>query len=104
METLAYFVVGVLIANSLPHIFHGASGKTHPTPFARPPGVGLSPAWVNALWGLFNLFAAAALYHLGIDRLPGERIPIGVVSLGFALTVLALSWWFARAARKRGDA
>ena len=101
METLAYFFTGALIANSLPHLINGMSGHPHPTPFARPPGIGLSSPVTNALWALANLFGAAALYHLGIDRAPGERIPMGVVSAGFAVTAVSLAWWFGRAKRLR---
>ncbi|WP_298914793.1 hypothetical protein [uncultured Algimonas sp.] len=101
METVAFFVIGALIANSLPHIINGASGRRFPTPFARPPGRGPSSPIVNAAWGIANLYAAAALYHLGVevDRAAGERIPMGVVAAGFSATLIALAWWFGRADR-----
>ena len=52
---LAYFFGGAFLANSLPHLANGVSGHPFQSPFATPPGVGLSSAMVNVLWGLFNL-------------------------------------------------
>jgi hypothetical protein len=52
---VAYFLGGVFLANSLPHFGNGISGHAFQSPFASPPGVGLSSSTVNVLWGLFNL-------------------------------------------------
>jgi len=52
---IAYFFGGAFLVNSVPHFTNGVSGRSFPSPFASPPGQGLSPAWVNVLWGLFNL-------------------------------------------------
>lgn len=52
---IAYFFGGAFLVNSVPHFTNGVSGHSFPTPFASPPGQGLSPAWVNVLWGLLNL-------------------------------------------------
>ncbi len=41
--------------NTLPHLGNRISGNAFQSPFASPPGVGLSSAMVNVLWGLFNL-------------------------------------------------
>ncbi len=57
----AYFFGGAFLANSLPHIGNGISGRPFQTPFASPPGKGLSSSTVNVLWGLFNLLAAYLL-------------------------------------------
>jgi hypothetical protein len=48
---LAVFVGGVFLANGVPHFINGVSGRRFPSPFATPPGVGLSPAVVNVVWG-----------------------------------------------------
>ena len=58
---LAYFFGGAFLANSLPHIGNGISGRPFQSPFAKPPGKGLSSAKVNVLWGFFNLAAAYLL-------------------------------------------
>jgi hypothetical protein len=52
---VAYFFGGAFLANSLPHLGNGISGHAFQSPFASPPGVGLSSSMVNVLWGLFNL-------------------------------------------------
>jgi hypothetical protein len=52
---VAYFFGGMFLANALPHLGNGISGHAFQSPFARPPGEGLSSSTVNVLWGLFNL-------------------------------------------------
>jgi hypothetical protein len=52
---IAYFFGGVFLANGLPHLGNGISGHAFQSPFASPPGVGLSSSVVNVAWGLFNL-------------------------------------------------
>lgn len=61
---LFVFLGGAVLANCLPHLMNGVSGSPFQTPFASPPGKGLSSSTVNVLWGLFNLFLA---YILIID-------------------------------------
>jgi hypothetical protein len=58
---LAYFFGGAFLANSVPHFVSGISGHPFQSPFASPPGVGLSSATVNVLWGFFNLIIAYLL-------------------------------------------
>ena len=52
---LAYFFGGAFLANTLPHLGNGISGHAFQSPFATPPGVGLSSSTVNVVWGIFNL-------------------------------------------------
>src|ERR1019366_656341 len=52
---VAYFFGGAFFVNAIPHFTNGVSGRKFPTPFASPPGKGLSPAVVNVLWGSLNL-------------------------------------------------
>jgi len=52
---IAYFFGGAFFVNAIPHFINGVSGRRFPTPFASPPGQGLSPAVVNVLWGSLNL-------------------------------------------------
>jgi hypothetical protein len=58
---LAYIWGGAFLANALPHLGSGISGRPMQSPFASPPGVGLSSATVNVLWGFFNLVVAYLL-------------------------------------------
>ncbi len=60
-QYLAYFLGGAFLANSLPHIGNGISGRPFQSPFAKPPGKGLSSSTVNVLWGFFNLIVAYLL-------------------------------------------
>ncbi len=41
---VAYFFGGAFLANALPHLGNGISGHAFQSPFASPPGVGLSSA------------------------------------------------------------
>jgi hypothetical protein len=70
-DYLLDFFGGAFLCNSVPHLARGLCGSAFPTPFASPPGRGLSPPWLNVLWGAFNLLAAYALLRYGqfsIDR------------------------------------
>jgi hypothetical protein len=62
---IACFFAGMLIANVVPHFVHGISGDRFPTPFAHPPGRGLSSPTVNVLWALFNLVVGYVLFRVG---------------------------------------
>jgi hypothetical protein len=52
---IAYFFGGVFLANAVPHLVSGTMGRPFQSPFANPPGKGLSSSTVNVLWGAFNL-------------------------------------------------
>lgn len=63
---VSYFFGGVFIANAVPHVFSGVQGRAFQTPFARPPGKGLSSSTINVVWGFANLIAAYLLVaHVG---------------------------------------
>jgi hypothetical protein len=55
---IALFFGGAFLANAVPHFGNGISGRPFQSPFAKPPGQGLSSSTVNVLWGLFNLLIA----------------------------------------------
>ncbi|MGP8187610.1 MAG: hypothetical protein ACLQKY_16230 [Terracidiphilus sp.] len=76
---VAYFFGGAFLANSLPHLINGLSGRAFQSPFAKPPGKGLSSSTVNVLWGLFNLAVAYLLV-----------VRVGNFSLHDTLQVLVL--------------
>ena len=52
---LSYFFGGAFLANAIPHVVAGMMGRPFQSPFAKPPGQGLSSSTVNAVWGFFNL-------------------------------------------------
>jgi hypothetical protein len=58
---VAYFFGGAFLSNTLPHLINGISGSSFQSPFASPPGKGLSSSTVNVLWGFFNLAVAYVL-------------------------------------------
>ncbi|HEY4300552.1 MAG TPA: hypothetical protein VGM73_06755 [Candidatus Didemnitutus sp.] len=58
---VAHLFAGALTCNAIPHLANGLSGRPFPTPFARPPGVGLSSSSVNVLWGSANALVGAGL-------------------------------------------
>lgn len=51
---LSYFFGGVFLANAVPHFVSGTMGRPFQTPFAKPPGKGLSSSTVNVCWGILN--------------------------------------------------
>lgn len=51
-----YFLAGTLLANSVPHLVIGVSGRRNMTPFGRD-----SSPLVNALWGVLNLAGGCLL-------------------------------------------
>ncbi len=62
----AYFFGGAFLANFVPHFVNGISGRKFQSPFASPPGKGLSSSTVNVVWGIFNLAVAYLLFlHVG---------------------------------------
>jgi hypothetical protein len=62
---VACFFAGAFLANFVPHFVHGISGDRFPTPFAHPPGKGLSPPTVNVAWAFVNLLVGGLLYRVG---------------------------------------
>lgn len=51
---VSYCFGGVFLANAVPHLVSGVMGRPFQSPFAKPPGQGLSSSTVNVLWGFFN--------------------------------------------------
>jgi hypothetical protein len=83
---VACFFAGAFLANVVPHFVHGISGDRFPTPFAHPPGKGLSSPTVNVAWALLNLVIGFVLYKVG--GVSGENYATLVV---FFLGILAIS-------------
>ncbi len=55
INDVSYFFGGAFLANAVPHFVSGVMGRPFQSPFAKPPGKGLSSSTVNVLWGSFNL-------------------------------------------------
>ncbi len=61
LHLVSYFFGGIFLANAIPHFVSGMMGRPFQTPFAKPPGRGLSSSTVNVLWGFFNAVAGYLL-------------------------------------------
>ena len=93
---VAYFFGGVFLANAVPHFVSGVTGHPFQSPFASPPGVGLSSSSINVLWGFFNLVIAyLLLLRVGLFDLRQARHAL-CAGLGFLLMALMLSHAFGR--------
>jgi hypothetical protein len=88
---IACFFAGAFLANTVPHFIHGVSGDRFPSPFANPPGKGLSSPMVNVLWGLFNLLIGYLLYCAG--KISKSNLPaiivffIGIIAMSIMLSI-----------------
>jgi hypothetical protein len=86
---VAYFFGGAFLANTLPHLGNGISGHAFQSPFASPPGQGLSSSMVNVLWGLFNLAVGYLLVcRVGSFNLRNTR---HVLALGAGILIMSLN-------------
>jgi hypothetical protein len=61
LHDLAYLFGGSFGANAIPHFVSGVMGRPFQSPFAKPPGKGLSSSTVNVLWGFANFAVAYGL-------------------------------------------
>jgi hypothetical protein len=84
----------MFLANVVPHFVHGVSGDRFPTPFAHPPGKGLSSPTVNVVWALFNLFVGYIFFRLG-KVASGNDLPLLVFFAGVAAISVGSSLRFA---------
>ena len=96
MHDVSYFFGGAFLTNAVPHFVSGVMGRPFQTPFANPPGKGLSSSIVNVLWGFFNL----AVGYLLICRV-GQfdlRSTEHVVALGLGILLFGVmtAWNFGK--------
>lgn len=61
LPLISYFFGGLFLCNAVPHFVSGVMGRPFQSPFAKPPGQGLSSSTVNVLWGGLNLVVAYVL-------------------------------------------
>jgi hypothetical protein len=85
---VSYFFGGAFLANAIPHFVSGMMGRPFQSPFAKPPGEGLSSSTVNVLWGSFNIVVGYLLI-----RQVGEfdlRSPVHVAVAGMGALLMAV--------------
>src|ERR1700675_1220747 len=92
---IACFFAGVLLTNVVPHFVYGISGDRFPTPFAHPPGRGLSSHTVKVVWALFNLLVGYTLFRVGKVS-NGDTPAIIVFFAGIVAISIMLSVRFAK--------
>ena len=92
LHLVSYFFGGIFLANAIPHFVSGTMGRPFQSPFAKPPGQGLSSATVNVVWGFFNAVVGYLLVaHVGVFD-PRATTHI----LAFGLGALIISIFLAR--------
>jgi hypothetical protein len=85
---LSYFFGGAFLTNAIPHFVSGVMGRPFQSPFAKPPGQGLSSSSINVLWGFFNLAVGYVLAcRVGDFDL---RSTEHVIALGLGTLLMAL--------------
>jgi hypothetical protein len=92
LHFVGWFFGGAFLANAIPHLAMGTTGRRFPTPFASPPGKGKSSAPVNVVWGFANLIAGMALT-------PGDGVfsaPVLTAGCGFLAMALFVAMHFGR--------
>ncbi len=88
LSLLSYCFGGVFLANAVPHLVSGMTGRPFQSPFAKPPGEGLSSSTVNVLWGSFNIVVGYLLVCRVGDfglRHTGDVAALGAGALSIAL-------------------
>jgi hypothetical protein len=85
---ISYFFGGIFLANAVPHFVSGISGRRFQSPFAKPPGQGLSSASVNINWAVFNI----VLGYILIERVGNFDIKstIDFAALIFGVLLIGL--------------
>jgi hypothetical protein len=81
---LTSFFAGIFLANAIPHFVQGVSGNKFPSPFAKPPGRGLSSPTVNVVWALFNFLVGYLLLRMGQVN-SGNTLSLVIFFIGVAV-------------------
>jgi hypothetical protein len=89
---VSYFFGGMFAANAIPHAVSGLMGRAFQTPFAKPPGEGLSSSTINVVWGFFN----AVIAYLLIVRVGAFDLRNTSHILALAVGALVISMFTAR--------
>jgi hypothetical protein len=85
---IAYFFGAAFFTNAIPHFVAGVMGAPFQSPFAKPPGKGLSSSNVNVLWGFVNfVFAYLLLERVGRFHL---RTPHHAIAFGAGMLLMGL--------------
>jgi hypothetical protein len=96
LSLVSYFFAGAFTENAVPHFVSGVMGRAFQSPFAKPPGKGLSSSKVNVVWGFFNIVVAyLLLVHVGSFQ-PQKTSHVVVFGLGLLLKGLGSAHQFGK--------
>jgi hypothetical protein len=88
LHDISWFFGGAFLANTIPHLVSGLMGRPFQTPFANPPGQGLSSSTLNVVWGFINLVIGYLLIvHVGSFA---RHVAEPVVAAGLGALVLSV--------------
>jgi hypothetical protein len=93
---VSYFFGGAFLTNAIPHFVSGVMGRPFQSPFAKPPGEGLSSSTVNVLWGAFNIVVGYYLIFFVGTFDSHDLLQLLVVGLGTLLMALMSARAFGR--------
>ena len=87
LHLVSYFFGGMFLANAVPHFVSGMMGRPFQSPFAKPPGQGLSSSTVNVVWGFFNAVIGYVLVlrvgHFDVRSTSDVLVPaVGALLIG----------------------
>jgi hypothetical protein len=109
LESISYFISGAFIANSIPHIVNGISGKKFPekSPFKNNSQDNsafevffFSPI-VNVVWGVLNLSIGFVLPNIMGSFRIGLNIDTLIFMVGFTSLAIFLAWNIGKVHYKR---
>ena len=95
-QYLAAVAAGFALGNAVPHFVAGVMGQTFPSPFADPPGEGLSSPLINTIWGLVNILLGFVLLRVGKVQ-PSNRGSMIAAFIGLAAVAILVSILFGNA-------
>ena len=96
LHYVSWFFGGAFLTNAIPHFVSGVMGRAFQSPFAKPPGEGLSSSTVNVLWGSFNLVVGYVLVCRVGDFDLRSTVDVAVSGLGALLLALMMARHFGR--------
>jgi cobalamin synthase len=94
LTLISYFFGGLFLCNAIPHVVSGLMGRAFQSPFAKPPGQGLSSSTLNVVWGMLNLAVAYILICRVGDFSLRSTAHVATLGLGFLLIGLYLARHF----------
>jgi len=92
----SYAFGGAFLTNAIPHFVTGVSGGPFQSPFAKPPGVGLSSSVTNVIWGSLNFVVAYVLLARVGDFTDRDPAHLAAFGLGAFVMAVNLGYYFGK--------